>query len=73
MNKSVSLDDVANCVLHLLSASMFWLVFYCQLQCWVCWQNLTGFLSIHSGEKQWNAIHRNFISISNTKHFNTGL
>jgi len=40
----VSLDDVASCGLYFLSVSTFWHVFYCQLKCWMCLQNLPGFL-----------------------------
>jgi hypothetical protein len=40
-------------VFFIFNGSTFWHVFCCQLKCWICWQKLTGFLSIHSGHKQW--------------------
>jgi len=64
----MSSDDV----LYFSVVSTFLHVFYCQLKCWVCWQHLTGFLSIHSGDKQWNAIHRDVASISR-QSFTAGL
>jgi hypothetical protein len=65
----MSLDDVASCVLYFSSVSTFWQVFYCHLNCWVCWHNLTAFLSILSGDKQWKAIHRDMAAISKTRCF----
>jgi hypothetical protein len=51
----MSPDDVASCILYVLLVSTYWHVFYCQLKFWMCWQNLTRFLNIHSGDKQWKA------------------
>jgi len=64
-----SLDDVITCVLYFSSVSTFWLVFYCQLQCWVCWQKVTWFLSIHSSDKQWKAIRCDVASFSRIKFY----
>jgi len=40
----MSLDDVASCGLYFSSVSTFWHVFYYQLKCWMCLQNLPRFL-----------------------------
>jgi hypothetical protein len=60
LNKGLSLDDVTSSILNFSSVSTFW------FKCWACWRNLTGFLSIHSGDKQWKAIHRDVASMSKT-------
>ena len=65
----LSLDDVTICVLYFSSFSTFLLVFYCLLQCWVCWQNLTGLLSIHSSNKQWKVIQCDVASFSRIKFY----
>jgi hypothetical protein len=64
-----SLDDVIICVLYFSSVSTFWLVFYCQLQCWVYWQKVTGFLSIHSSDKQWKGMQCDVASFSRIKFY----
>jgi hypothetical protein len=58
---------VASCVPYFSLVSMFWHVFYCQLKCSVCWQNLTRFLIIHSRDKQWRPIQCDVASISKTE------
>lgn len=49
------------CIVH--QSACFGKIFS-QLKRRVPWQNLTAFLSIRSGNKQWNAIHRDVASIS---------
>ena len=56
LNKSLYESSRRGCGLYFWSVSTFCHVFCCQLKCWVCWQNLSGFRNIHSGRKQWKAI-----------------
>ena len=63
----MSLDDVASYALYVSSVSTFWHVFCCQQQSCVCWQNLIGFLLIHSGDKQQKALGRDVARISWTR------
>ena len=60
----MSLYDVANWFFFLFFICQYVLTCFLLLDEELCWQNVTGLLSIHSGNKQWQTMHSDLASLA---------